>query len=134
MLGVAGTFPAAAVSKIEVLGLAGRDWIRLDSEALGGQPITKPSVIKGGDQDDLVFGGYGADQIFGEAGNDILHGKPGNDLLDGGPGSDTPTAAPVTTPSPPTLPINTTPARSAPTSSPSPSSTPPRSPPTIPPS
>jgi hypothetical protein len=88
VLGVNGAFPAAAVSKIEVLGLAGKDWIRLDSESVGGQPLTKPSLIKGGDGDDLVFGSYGADQIFGELGNDILHGKSGNDRLDGGPGRD----------------------------------------------
>lgn len=87
--GVSGFFPVAAVTRIEVQGLGGKDWIRLDSETLGGQPITKPSVIRGGAGDDLIMGGYGADQLFGEAGDDILHGSPGKDLLDGGAGRDT---------------------------------------------
>src|SRR5262245_12617825 len=46
--GVPGYFPAAAVNRIEVNGFGGDDLIRLNSEAMGGQPILKPSAVHGG--------------------------------------------------------------------------------------
>lgn len=88
VLGLAGSYSAAQVSKIEVYGLGGNDWIRLDSEALGGQSILKPTMIKGGAGNDLIMGSAAADQIFGEAGDDTLYGRNGNDYLNGGLGRD----------------------------------------------
>ena len=87
--GVAGSFAAAQVQKIQVFGLGGNDTIRLDSEAIGGgQPIVKPSMVQGGDGNDLVVGGWGNDSLFGNAGNDVLVGNIGRDLLVGGAGQD----------------------------------------------
>lgn len=87
--GIAGSFSAAAVSKIEVYGLGGDDWIKLDSQSLGGMPITKPALIKGGGGDDLIFGTATADQTLGEAGDDTIYGLNGNDYINGGLNKDT---------------------------------------------
>lgn len=87
--GVAGYFPAVAVSRIEVNGLGGNDLIRLNSEATpGGQPILKPCTVNGGTGDDTIFGSYGNDMLSGDAGNDIIYGGPGVDILTGGAGTD----------------------------------------------
>jgi hypothetical protein len=86
--GVAGYFPASAVSRIEVNGYGGNDQIRLNSEAQGGQPILKPCTVRGGAGNDVIFGSYGHDALYGDAGNDFIVGGPGNDLLVGGAGAD----------------------------------------------
>lgn len=89
ILGLTGSYSAAAVSRIEVYGLGGNDWIKLDSETLGGTPILKPAMIKGGAGDDLIFGSATADQIFGESGDDTIYGRNGHDYLNGGLNKDT---------------------------------------------
>lgn len=86
--GVAGYFPTAAVSRIEVNGFGGSDVIRLNSEASGGQPIVKPCRVSGGTGDDTIFGGYGNDAIACDDGNDLVFGGPGVDLITGGAGAD----------------------------------------------
>ena len=83
-----GSFSAAAVNRIEVNGYGGNDLIRLNSEAMGGQPIVKPCVVKGGIGNDTIFGSYGNDSLYGDAGNDTIFAGPGNDLLIGGAGTD----------------------------------------------
>jgi len=87
--GMVGSFPAAAVNRIEVNGGSGNDVIHLDSEAMpGGQPIMKPCIVKGGAGNDTIFGSYGNDMISGDAGNDLIFGGPGLDILNGGAGMD----------------------------------------------
>lgn len=86
--GVPGAFAAAAVARIEVNGLNGNDLIRLDSEAMGGQPIFKPCVVHGGFGNDVILGSAGNDILYGDAGDDTLFGRWGNDVLIGGAGRD----------------------------------------------
>jgi hypothetical protein len=86
--GVAGHFPAGAVTRVEVNSHGGNDVIRLNSEASGGQPIMKPSLVNGGHGNDVIFGGYGTDVIVGGAGDDMIFGGPGIDRLTGGAGAD----------------------------------------------
>ena len=86
--GVSGSFPVAAISRVEVNGHGGDDVIRLNSETMGGLPITKPCVANGGAGSDTVFGGYGNDQLDGGSGNDLIFGGPGVDNLVGGAGAD----------------------------------------------
>jgi hypothetical protein len=45
------------------------------------QPIFKPTIIDGGNGNDVIVGGAGADVIYGGAGNDEIYGAAGNDLL-----------------------------------------------------
>jgi Ca2+-binding RTX toxin-like protein len=87
--GVPGYFPAAAVARIQVDGLRGDDVIRLNSEAMGGQPIFKPCRVNGGSGNDVIFGGYGNDVLNGDSGNDLMFGGPGADQMTGGTGRDT---------------------------------------------
>ncbi len=87
--GVAGSFAAGLIQRIEVTGLGGNDTIRLDSEIIGGgQPIYKPCIVNGGAGNDVIVGGWGNDILLGNAGDDALYGNRGNDLLDGGTGRD----------------------------------------------
>jgi hypothetical protein len=86
--GVAGYFPAGAVTRVEVNGHGGNDVIRLNSEASGGQPILKPTVVNGGAGNDVIFGGYGNDVISGGAGDDTIFGGPGIDRITGDAGAD----------------------------------------------
>lgn len=87
--GVNGSFAAGQIKRIEVFGLGGNDIIRLNSEATpGGQPILKPSIVQGGNGNDVIVGGRGNDTLLGDAGDDILFGNAGNDLLIGGAGKD----------------------------------------------
>ena len=50
---------------------------------------TLPSVIDGGDGDDILTGGGGDDFILGGKGQDTIYGKEGNDTMIGSAGSDT---------------------------------------------
>ena len=47
-----------------------------------------PSLVKGGDGDDIFVGEIGRDEFYGEDGNDVLFGGDGDDVLDGGRGND----------------------------------------------
>ncbi len=98
--GVAGTFSATLVKSIVILGGAGNDVIiiagKQDNAAL--QDITLPTMIDGGNGDDVIqggsgrdviFGGYGSDSLLGRGGDDFLFGGPGDDALYGGDGNDT---------------------------------------------
>ena len=49
---------------------------------------TAPSLLDGGDGDDLLRGGNGADNLSGGAGNDTLHGGTGANTISGGAGND----------------------------------------------
>ncbi len=88
---------AAAVSKIEIHGYAGDDWIQVGGDTTQGvNALLKPTAIWAGDGNDRVWGsqgndaisgGGGSDQIWGRGGNDQLYGGDGKDLLDGGWGA-----------------------------------------------
>jgi Ca2+-binding RTX toxin-like protein len=53
-----------------------------------GASFGNPSLIDGGDGNDLLWGGTGNDTLIGGTGNDALYGLAGNDLLVGGTGQD----------------------------------------------
>jgi cyclophilin family peptidyl-prolyl cis-trans isomerase len=85
---------------INIAGGAGNDRILVWPE------VKRPTVIDGGDGNDVIRGGdgvdtihggagddqiigrAGSDMIFGDAGNDIIHGGGGADIIVGGDGSD----------------------------------------------
>jgi Ca2+-binding RTX toxin-like protein len=81
-LSLIGTFPAAQISKIEMQGLNGNDYMYVYSS------IFLPTAMYGGAGNDSLYGGSGPDQLYGELGNDTLYGNAGNDWLFGGVGSD----------------------------------------------
>ncbi|MFF0991177.1 calcium-binding protein [Kocuria nitroreducens] len=72
---------AAGVGSVQVDSGSGNDTVRLTS-------VTRPSQVKTGSGNDVVYGGTNRDVVSGEAGNDTLHGQGGDDRLDGGPGND----------------------------------------------
>jgi Ca2+-binding RTX toxin-like protein len=74
------TCAAESVRVVRIRVLDGNDLVSLS--------IGRPSIVHGGDGDDLLEGGEGSDLLFGQAGNDALKGGTGIDLLDGGPGAD----------------------------------------------
>ncbi len=86
--GTAVKVAASLVRQVVVDGGAGDDTIRLDSEALGGQPLGVPCVVLGGSGNDTIVGTPGPDRLFGQAGNDVIRGGAGNDLINGGDGND----------------------------------------------
>jgi len=51
-------------------------------------PTAFGDILKGGDNDDIIYGGKGNDDIEGEGGADIIYGESGSDDLDGGIGND----------------------------------------------
>jgi Ca2+-binding RTX toxin-like protein len=67
--------------QVRVDGLAGNDSIDLSGVLL-------PSMVMGGEGNDVLKGGAGDDILLGGAGDDTLSGGPGTDLLDGGEGTD----------------------------------------------
>ncbi|QDU30673.1 Bifunctional hemolysin/adenylate cyclase precursor [Anatilimnocola aggregata] len=79
---ILGGFPAASISKIEVHGLGGADYIYVYST------ITKPTELYGDAGNDYLYGGSGPDLIYGGDGVDRLTGGDGNDQLVGGSGGD----------------------------------------------
>jgi Ca2+-binding RTX toxin-like protein len=95
LISVAGTkvtvpsVPASELRGVEVLGLGGKDFIRIDTESFGGQPLGANAVVDAGAGDDTVFGGSGDDRLDGGPGNDTLRGNGGADALLGGDGDDT---------------------------------------------
>jgi hypothetical protein len=86
--GIQNSFSIAAVSRIDINGKAGNDVIRLDGAGLGAAPIAKPTIVHGGDGNDVLIGGFGNDIMFGDAGNDFMIGNAGNDIMTGGTGKD----------------------------------------------
>jgi Ca2+-binding RTX toxin-like protein len=50
--------------------------------------VTKPTILRGGDGDDVILGGRAADFIDGGGGHDELHGGAGADILVGSFGND----------------------------------------------
>ncbi|HEY1380848.1 MAG TPA: hypothetical protein VGF55_28865, partial [Gemmataceae bacterium] len=86
--GTAVKVAAGLLRQIVVDGGAGDDLIRLDSEALGGQPLGVPVVALGGTGNDTIVGTPGPDRLFGQVGNDTIRGGAGDDFLSGGDGSD----------------------------------------------
>jgi uncharacterized protein YkwD len=95
--GSAASVSAASVSRIEIHGYAGDDWIQVGgSDLTGPNALVKPTVIWAGDGNDkvwgsqgndVIYGGGGNDQIWGRGGNDRLYGGDGNDVIDGGSGT-----------------------------------------------
>lgn len=75
-----GTF--CFTGRIVVHGLEGNDLITVD------QQFTKPTLLVGGNGDNLIIGGSGPDLIMCGTGNDTLYGQAGNDTLIGGGGHD----------------------------------------------
>jgi Ca2+-binding RTX toxin-like protein len=104
---VVGTFDAAAVGTIEIMGLAGNDHIvvgpKIDATIIadGGADNDKimsgkdsTSILLGGPGNDMLFAGHGRDVLIGGDGKDQAHGFQGDDILIGGStASDTNTAA-----------------------------------------
>jgi Ca2+-binding RTX toxin-like protein len=73
-------FAIDEISGIQVTGSAGEDLIWNDSDI--------PSVMDGGDGDDLLVGGSNRDVLDGGDGDDELYGFEDNDELNGGIGKD----------------------------------------------
>ncbi len=87
--GRASSVSASAVSRIEVRGLAGDDWIQVGGDEIRGQnALLAPVKIWAGLGNDKVWGGQGSDEIHGEGGNDQVWGRGGNDRIYGGEGRD----------------------------------------------
>jgi hypothetical protein len=94
---VVGTFDAAAVGTIEIMGLAGNDHIvvgpKIDATIVadGGADNDKimsskdsSNVLLGGPGNDMLFAGRGRDILIGGEGKDQAHGFQGDDILIGG--------------------------------------------------
>jgi len=94
---VVGTFDAAAVGTIEIMGLAGNDHFvigpKIDAMVVadGGADNDKimsgkdsTSVLLGGPGSDMLFAGHGRDILIGGDGKDQAHGFQGDDILIGG--------------------------------------------------
>ncbi len=84
-------FDLAAVTSVEVWLCEG------DDHGSVHQSIDLPTIIHGGDDDDMLWGGSGPDvinggdgddQLWGRGGDDELYGGDGDDVLRGGTGSD----------------------------------------------
>jgi Ca2+-binding RTX toxin-like protein len=80
--GLVTTWPAAAVTSVDVRTLGGNDQVD------AGPYINKQFVMRGGPGDDTLRGSAAADLLIGEAGHDLLAGRAGNDTLDGQAGND----------------------------------------------
>ena len=89
--GKSQSFDAIQVRNIVADGGSKDDRITL------GESVTKPSILRGGDGDDVIHGGSatdvidggrGRDELVGGGGDDILVGSFGNDLLLGDAGED----------------------------------------------
>jgi len=94
---VVGTFDAAAVGTIEIMGLAGNDHIvvgpNIDATVVadggaGNDKITgtnnRPNILLGGPGNDMLFGGHERDILIGGDGKDQVNGFQGADILIGG--------------------------------------------------
>jgi hypothetical protein len=75
----AGAVPAAAVSRVVILGGKGNDFLQWDSG-----PTAVPSSLFGVGGNDTLYGGRGDDYLDGGDGDDDLHGYDGNDVLNAG--------------------------------------------------
>src|SRR5215213_3499441 len=71
-----------AVTRIEVNGLGGNDYIDL-------RTVQLPATVDAGRGNDVVLGGSGGNTVRGGDGNDLFIGGAGNDSFDGGDGNDT---------------------------------------------
>jgi Ca2+-binding RTX toxin-like protein len=71
---------SSTVVRIEMNGGAGNDVL--------GNVSYKPSIIRGGAGEDILFGGDDVDQLYGDDDKDTLYGGFGNDLIWGGTGND----------------------------------------------
>ncbi len=80
--GAKTSYNSTSVKRINIQGLAGNDWVKLNKGIIG-------SVINGGAGNDSIYGGAGNDNINGGDGNDLIYGYGGNDVLRGGNGNDT---------------------------------------------
>jgi Ca2+-binding RTX toxin-like protein len=76
------TVPTRGVSRVVVLAGDGDDHVEIPSR------IKLPSLVLGGNGNDILIGGAGHDALHGGAGDDTLAGGRGNDLLFGGLGAD----------------------------------------------
>jgi hypothetical protein len=88
--GFAGSVSHRSVRAIVISGGGGDDGIIISSPLLerGVDYVTRPTLISGGDGNDLIYGSAGTDLIFGGYGNDTIGGAEGNDLIAAGAGND----------------------------------------------
>lgn len=77
-----GSFSLASVSRIQVNGFAGNDFIEISPQ------VTVNAILDGGAGNDVLLAGGGNDILLGGAGNDVLIGRGGRDILIGGDGRD----------------------------------------------
>ncbi len=74
--------PYRMTKRIVVYGEGGDDMISV------GAAVGLPTVLHGGDGNDVLIGSKGRDALYGGAGADTLRGGRGNDRLHGGDGDD----------------------------------------------
>jgi Ca2+-binding RTX toxin-like protein len=84
----AGTF-----LQVFAFGEGGNDQLYARGELYGGEGRDRivasgPSVLDGGEGDDVLTASNSIDFLRGRAGNDLLQGRGGNDRMDGGEGND----------------------------------------------
>ena len=83
------TFSAAAVTRLEFVGLAGNDtFVNQTGIATRADGGVGDDQLTGGTGNDTLIGGEGNDKLFGKAGDDSLSGGLGNDSLVGDAGAD----------------------------------------------
>lgn len=71
------SFPAAKVRRLQIIGGDGDDYIDLNSEGYGGDPLNLRATLRGGTGDDTLTGGSGSDFIDGGSGNDQFNRDSG---------------------------------------------------------
>jgi Ca2+-binding RTX toxin-like protein len=82
-----GSFALAAIDRIEVRLLAGKDRYKGNDTATFAD-VTAPTRVYGGKGNDTLLGSAGRDRLFGQSGNDRLFGNGGKDILRGQGGDD----------------------------------------------
>jgi hypothetical protein len=86
------TATTAAMSRIDVFGMAGNDNLRPTASVpirFSAQGGDGDDTLRGGRGDDLLVGGLGRDRLVGKRGADDLRGQDGRDTLEAGAGNDT---------------------------------------------
>lgn len=76
------------VDEFDVTGVITLDGGEGDDLIRVGRRIRLPTIINGGEGNDILIGGMGKDILFGDDGDDILRGRGKSDVLSGGEGND----------------------------------------------
>jgi hypothetical protein len=87
--GPSATVAVAQVQRIAVNTLGGDDWVTLNQEKWGSDPILIPATVLGGAGNDMLVAGEGNDLLQSGGGNSCLIAGNGNDTLLGSSGADT---------------------------------------------